>query len=72
LLALFYLIWGGLSWITSEGDKQRLAQARTRIVFAIIGLIIVFLAYLIVNIVLGFFFGNTGGGGGGGGHSLPI
>ncbi len=56
ILALFFLIWGGFSWITSEGDKQKVAQAREKITFAIMGLIVVFLAYFIV-ILIGNFFG---------------
>lgn len=56
ILALFFLVWGGINWIASEGDKQRLAQARQKIVFAIIGLIIAFLAYFIINLI-GTFFG---------------
>lgn len=72
VLALFFLVWGGVSWITSEGDKQKLAQARQRIVMAIIGLIIVFLAFLIIN-TMGNFFGiniltPSGAGGGVGVH----
>ncbi len=55
LLALFYLVWGGVDWLTSRGDRQKLSSARQKIVFAIIGLIIVFLAYLIVNIILKLF-----------------
>lgn len=70
LLSLLYLIWGGISWITSEGDKQKLAQARQKIVFAIIGLIVVFLAFSIINAISGFFLGFSGGGGGGGGAKL--
>lgn len=71
VLALFYFIWGGINWITSEGDKQRLAQARQKIVFAIIGLVIALLAYFIINLI-GAFFGvsllsQPGIGGGGGG-----
>jgi hypothetical protein len=68
ILALFFIVWGGIGWIISGGDKQKLAQARQRIVFAIVGLIIAFLAYLIIS-VIGNFLGidllQTGGGSGG-------
>lgn len=68
ILALLFIVWGGFNWITSGGDKQKLAQARQRIVFAIVGLIIAFLAYFIIGIV-GNFFGveliQSGGGSGG-------
>ncbi len=53
--ALFYLIYGGLKWILSEGDKSSVEAARNHIVASIVGLIIIFLAYFILNIVIGFF-----------------
>ncbi len=55
LLSLFFLIWGGFDWITSGGDKQKLHQARQKITLAIIGLVIVFLAFFVVNLVYNFF-----------------
>ncbi len=55
LLSLFSLMWGGIRWIIAGGDKTRVAAARSTILASIVGLIIVFLAYFILNIVLGFF-----------------
>ena len=55
LIALFFLIWGGIRWITSGGDKGKVDEARKHIVAAIIGLIVAFLAYFILQVVLGFF-----------------
>lgn len=55
LLALFFLIRGGISWVTSGGDKAKVDAARQMIVAAVIGLIITFLAYFILSIVLGIF-----------------
>ncbi len=55
LAALGYLIWGGFKWLTSGGDAKQVEAARNHIIAAIIGLIIVFLSFLIMNIVLGFF-----------------
>lgn len=56
LLSLTYIIWGALDYILAEGDKQRLQAARHKFIFAIIGLIVVLLAFFIVGIV-GDFFG---------------
>lgn len=61
LLSLLYLIWGGFDWITSGGDKQKLQSARHKVVFAIIGLVIVFLVFFIINTIY-YFFGLGGGG----------
>lgn len=55
LIALFFLIWGGIKWISSGGDKGGVEAARNQIIAAIIGLIIVFLAFFILNLVLGLF-----------------
>lgn len=55
LIALGFLIWGGIKWITSGGDKSGVESARNHIVAAIVGLIIVFLAFFVINIVAGFF-----------------
>lgn len=63
ILALFFLIWGGFDWMTSGGDKQKLASARQKITFAIVGLIIVFLAFFIINLISYFFGISTSGGG---------
>lgn len=55
LIALAFLILGGIKWITSGGDKGGVEGARNQIIAAIIGLIIVFLAFFILNLVLGLF-----------------
>lgn len=56
LAALIFLIWGGIAWITSQGDKGKVEAARKRIVYAIIGLIVAFTSFFIVRTV-GTFLG---------------
>ena len=55
LIALFFLIWGGVRWITSGGDKAKVESARGTIIAAIIGLVIAFLAFFILSLALSFF-----------------
>ncbi|MFH0863778.1 MAG: hypothetical protein V1858_01665 [Candidatus Gottesmanbacteria bacterium] len=55
ILAFLYLVWGGVEWITSGGDKAGLEAARNRITNAFIGLIIVFSAWAIILLVQQFF-----------------
>jgi len=55
IIALFFLIWGGIRWVTSGGDKAKVESARNTIIAAIIGLVIAFLAYFILTLVLSFF-----------------
>lgn len=54
LLAFLYLILGGISWITSGGDKAGMESARNKITHAIVGLIIVGAAWAIMVLVQNF------------------
>lgn len=55
-IAVFYLIYGGIKWILSRGDKEHVESARSHIVAAVVGLVIVFLSFFAINVVFGFFF----------------
>lgn len=52
LLVFVYLIWGGIEWITSGGDKGKTENARNKITAAVIGLVILAASYAIFQIVL--------------------
>jgi hypothetical protein len=54
LLAFFYLILGGIQWITAGGDKAGMEAARNKITHAIVGLIIVGAAWAIMLLVQNF------------------
>lgn len=57
----FMLILGGIRWILSGGDKANTESARGQVTAAIVGLVIVFSAWIILTFVLGIFgieFGN--------------
>lgn len=64
LLAFFFLILGGIQWITSGGDKAGMEAARNKITHAVVGLIIVGAAWAIMLLVQGFLgvtiIGGTG------------
>jgi len=55
IVALLYLIWGGFKWLTSGGDKTAVQGAREHIVAAIVGLVVIFMSYFILNFIVGFF-----------------
>jgi hypothetical protein len=55
ILALFFLVWGGIQYILSGGDKGKTEAARGHIIAAVIGLVIVFVAYFLLQVVLGVF-----------------
>lgn len=54
-LALIYMVLGGIQWITSGGDKTKLQAARSKLTWAIIGLVVAFSSFAIVAL-LGFVF----------------
>lgn len=54
LLVFLYLIWGGIEWITSGGDKGKTESARNKITAAVIGLIVVAASYAILQLALTF------------------
>lgn len=61
LLVFMYLIWGGIEWITSGGDKGKTESARNKITAAILGLIVLAASYAILLIALNFIgFENLG------------
>ena len=55
ILSLFFLIFGGIKWITSGGDKEKLGSAQKTITAAIIGLALAFSAWVILTLVFNFF-----------------
>ncbi len=48
-LAFFWLVWGGFQYIAAGGDKQKLASARSRITWAIVGLLLTMVAFLVAQ-----------------------
>jgi len=61
--AFVMLLIGGIRWITAGGDEKGVASARNMITAALIGLVIVLVAYAIIKLVETFFNVNiiTGG-----------
>lgn len=54
LLVFAYMIWGGIEWITSGGDKSKAESARNKLTAAIIGLVIIAASYAVVTLVVQF------------------
>lgn len=53
---VFLLLWGGLEWMFSGGDKEKVGSAQKRITSALIGFVILAVAFAILN-VIGIFTG---------------
>lgn len=52
-LALLFFIYGGVMFLISSGSQERVTQAKQIIVGAVIGIVIVFTSYMIINFVAG-------------------
>ena len=55
IVFFFMLVLGGIKWITSGGDKGQTEAARNQITAALVGLVIVFAAWAIIQLVEVFF-----------------
>lgn len=56
VMTFAFLIWGGIDWLTSGGDKTKTEAARNRITAALVGLAIVAASYAIMKLI-SYFFG---------------
>lgn len=54
LLVFAFMIWGGIEWITSGGEKSKAESARNKLTAAIIGLVIIAASYAVVTLVVQF------------------
>lgn len=52
-LALVMLIFGGITWMTSGGNTDKIKKGRDIVVWAVIGLVIIFTSYALVRFLLG-------------------
>lgn len=60
-LGLLVFIYGGFLWLTSGGSPEKITQGRNAIVWATLGLLLIFGAYAIVNFVLRTILGAAAG-----------
>ena len=52
IVAVIAIIIGGVTFMTSTGNPEKIKQARNTILYAVIGLIICVLSFVIVNFVI--------------------
>ena len=55
IATLVMIMWGGVEWVTSGGDKNKYESARNRITAGIIGLALIAAGYVIWLLVIQFF-----------------
>lgn len=64
IAAVIVIIYAGITFVTAAGNPSKISQAKTMLIYAVVGLAVAILAYAIVNFVI-----NTSGGKGVGGGS---
>lgn len=50
-VSVIMLLWGAFEWITSEGQKEKVAAAQKKIVNTLVGLVLLSVAFAILRVV---------------------
>ncbi len=50
--ALLMFVYGGITWLTSAGNPDKITKAKNILVWATIGLIVIFASYTLVDLVI--------------------
>ncbi len=58
IIAVIFVIIGGVRYITSQGDESAAAQAKLTVIYAVLGIVIVILSSVLINMIIL----STGGG----------
>lgn len=51
VVAVIFILYAGFKWITAGGNEEQITEARGNIRNAVIGIVVVFLAFVITNFV---------------------
>jgi len=52
VIALVMFVYGGFVWMTAAGNQERVAEAKKTVVWATIGLLMIFLSYTLANAII--------------------
>ncbi len=52
IITVALIMYSGIQWTLSNGEKEKIASARARITYSIIGLVVIITAFIIVKVVL--------------------
>lgn len=56
-LALLYFIWGGIQWLTSYGNQQKVQHGRDIMLQTVVALVVAFTSFLLVEFFVNDFLG---------------
>lgn len=52
ILGIIFIVWGAIQYVTAGGDEGAVEKAKSTITYALIGLFIAAMAYVLENLVL--------------------
>lgn len=52
VIALVMFIWGGMQWMLSGGDSKKVQSGKDTLIWALIGLVVIFTAYTLVSTLI--------------------
>ena len=61
IIAVVFIVIGGIKYMTSAGDSAKLEGAKKTITFSVVGLVVVLAAFAITSFVIGALDGKTAG-----------
>jgi len=59
-LALVMFIYGGITWMLSAGNQEQVTKGKNILIWATVGIVIIFTAYALVRFVLATVTGTAG------------
>ena len=54
IVAVFMIVYAGYKFVMSEGDPEKISSARKTLIYAIAGLIFIFLSFVFLNVIAKF------------------
>lgn len=61
LATLLYMLLGAFDWITSNGEKEKIAKAQNKIQSSAIGLVLIVVVLVVFNVIMGTVLGGKFG-----------
>ncbi len=59
-LAIFYVIWGVFEFVQSSGDEEKRKEGRDRMIYGLIGVVVMLSVYGLLSILMGSVALDTG------------
>lgn len=58
-VALLMFVWGGVQWLTSGGNVDRIKSGKSTLTWAALGIVVIFTSYTLVNVLINALAGGS-------------